>query len=396
MRSFITTALAVSLLAPAAASAAVPPTGVPPASGTYKAAPTTALRIGAVVPGRYIVRVRSARDPRAESAGLQPTNVYRGGFRGFSARLTSGELRRVRRDRDVVAVEPVRVVTGAGYQTADLPWGLDRIDQRSRPLNGGFGWSATGAGVNAYIIDSGIQTNHPQFGNRAIADFDNVGDGYRGQDCYGHGTHVAGTLGGSTYGVAKGVWLRSVRTLDCRNSGDTAKLIEAVNWVRANFRRPAVATISISGPRNAGVNQAVTALANAGVFVSVAAGNSGTDACASSPASAPGTYTVAASDANDNRAVTSSWQSNWGRCVDTYAPGLNVKSAYPGSQVRVWGGTSMAAPLAAGVVAQAKSAYGDGYSTAAWVQWMNNNATTNVIGGNIAGTPNRLLFKGGL
>ena len=169
-----------------------------------------------------------------------------------------------------------------------------------------------------------------------------------------------------------------------------------IDWVRANAAKPAVANISIGAPYSAALNQATTNLANSGVFVAVAAGNDGKDACTTSPSSAAGTFTVAASDSNDNRALLSNWSSNYGGCVDGYAPGVNVKSAWPGSTTNVISGTSMATPHVTGIIAAAKQTSGDSYSSATWVTWLKNNATPNVIGGNIAGTPNRLVFKGTL
>jgi subtilisin family serine protease len=390
-------AMAIAALAAPAANAAVPEApsrDLPPASGIVKAEPQGQAAPAKVVPGQFIVKVKKEKDPKnlANKHGLKTKFTFKNAFNGFSAELSDKKLERVKHDPDVVGVEPVTEVDGGATQNWDLPWGLDRLDQRYRPYSGTFTYGYSGYGVNAYIIDSGIQTNHPQFGGRAVAAYDNVGDGWAGQDCHGHGTHVAGTVGGATYGVAKSVRLYSVRTLDCNNAGRSDRTIAAVDWVRANFRRPAVANISIQGPKSTFVNQAVTNLTNAGVFVATIAANWNTDACTVSPGSAPGTFTAAASDFYDNKASFS----GWGACVDGYAPGVNVKSAYPGNRTTTMNGTSMAAPHVAGIIAVAKSAHGDGYSSATWVNWLKTNATPNVIGGNYAGTPNRLVFKGTL
>ena len=396
-----TLAAAVAAVAGApAAQADVPPTA--PAS-TEAATNDAKLRAqnqpatvasGEVVPGRFIVKVRHGKDPKAlaDENTAKPKFVFRDAFNGFSADLDSGKLAKLKRHPQVEGIEPVTVGSATATQTYDLPWGLDRIDQRSRPLSGGMTYSYTGAGVNAYIVDSGIQTSHPQFGGRASAVFDNVGDGRAGQDCNGHGTHVAGTVGGATYGVAKAVRLYSVRVLNCSGTTTSDKEMAALNWLRVNARRPAVVNVSIGGPKNTYLNQAVTNLANSGVFVSVAAGNDNLDACNASPASAPGSFTVAASNSYDQK-----WSSsNWGGCVDGYAPGVGVKSAYLNSTTTLMNGTSMAAPHVAGIIAVAKSAYGDGYSSSSWVSWLINNSTTNVISGNYTGTPNRLVWKGTL
>jgi subtilisin family serine protease len=393
-------ALAAVLSAVAAPSAmaalpGAPSSEAPSASGDAKAQrQSVATQAKDVVPGRFIVKLKGGKDAAvvAGAHGASLKSRFTSAMNGFTAEMTGAEVARMKRSPSVEAVEPVMKVEGSATQTASLPWGLDRIDQRYRPHSGSFTWGYSGAGVNAYIIDSGIQTNHPQFGGRATAVFDNVGDGWNGQDCHGHGTHVAGTVGSATFGVAKSVRLYGVRTLNCQNSGDTSKLIAAVDWVRRYARRPAVVNISIGAPRSALVNQAVTNLANSGIFVSVSAGNDNVDACTSSPASAVGTFTVAASDYYDNKASFS----NWGGCVDGYAPGVNVLSAYPGNRQTTMNGTSMAAPHVAGIIAVAKSAYGDGYTSASWVNWLISNATANVIGGNFAGTPSRMVFKGTL
>jgi subtilisin family serine protease len=289
-------------------------------------------------------------------------------------------------------VEPDRVVTADGTQNIDGngdPWGLDRIDQTALPLSRTYTYARDGAGVYAYIIDTGLQANHPDFGGRAQNVYDALGGS--GTDCHGHGTHVAGTIGGNTWGVAKRVHLRGVRVLGCTGSGSTSGIISALNWLRTNAVRPAVANMSLGGGRSTSLNSAANNLANSGVFLAVAAGNENQNACNVSPASAASAYTTAASDRTDLKASFS----NWGSCVDGWAPGVSIKSAWLSSGTRTISGTSMASPHVAGVGALYKSNYGDAASSAIST-WINNNATAGVVRSSPSGTPNRLLNKRGL
>ena len=350
-------------------------------------------RSGERIPGRYIVAVKKAGDPAAvarrhHAAGR---HVFRT-LHGFAARLDARQVRALRNSPRVAYVEPDRVVTLAATQTMDSqgqPWGLDRIDQRNLPLSRTYTYNRTGAGVTAYVIDTGIATGLADFGGRAQNVYDALGG--NGADCNGHGTHVAGTIGGATYGVAKGVQLRGVRVLNCSGSGSVSGIITALDWVRTHAVRPAVANMSLGGGYSAALNQATTSLVNSGVFMAVAAGNESQDACNVSPASAPGTYTSAASDRNDVRASFS----NYGGCVDGYAPGVDIKSAWLGGGTNTISGTSMASPHTAGVAALYKGANGDAAASTI-VSWINSNASAGVISGNVSGTPNRLLNKRGL
>ena len=355
---------------------------------------SAAGKAGDVIPGSYIVVVKDGSDPAAVANGrtADTKQVYRQALNGFSAKLSEGQVAKLKSMKRVDYVEQDRVVTTSATQSMDAagqPWGLDRIDQRSLPLSGTYTYNTTASGVTAYIIDTGIATGHSDFGGRASNVYDALGG--NGQDCNGHGTHVAGTVGGSTYGVAKGVQLRGVRVLGCDGSGSTSGIICALNWVRANAAKPAVANMSLGGGYSSSLNTAATNLANSGVFLAVAAGNESQDACNVSPASAPGTYTVAASDRNDTRA----YFSNYGGCVDGYAPGVDIKSAWLSGGTNIISGTSMASPHVAGVGALYKGANGDAASSTI-VNWVSTNATPNVIGANVGGTPNRLLYKAGL
>ncbi|KAF4410227.1 MULTISPECIES: S8 family peptidase [Streptomyces] len=322
------------------------------------------------------------------TARVKLKHVYTEALNGFSAKLDAAQLKELRGHESVAAIEEDAEVTVDATQY-NAPWGLDRVDQRNRPLDGGYTYSRNGSGVTAYIIDTGIQTSHPDFGGRAQNVYDAFGG--NGQDCQGHGTHVAGTVGGSTYGVAKGVALRGVRVLNCQGSGSISGIVAGFDWVRQNATKPAVANASLGGGYSSALNSAATNLANSGVHLAVAAGNENQNACNVSPASAPGTITVAASDSADRKASFS----NYGSCTDLYAPGVSVTSARMGGGSTAMSGTSMASPHVSGVAALYKSSYGDASSSAV-NNWIVSNATTNVISGNYSGTPNRLLFKSGM
>jgi subtilisin family serine protease len=345
-------------------------------------------RAGDKIPGRYIVVVKQDRDPAAVARWQDAGSRHMLGLiNGFSATLSSAQVTALRGSARVAYVEPDRVVTASTTQTVDLPWGLDRIDQRNRPLSGSYTYTGIGAGVTAYVIDTGIQTSHSQFGGRAAVAYDALGG--NGQDCNGHGTHVAGTIGGSTYGVAKGVTLRAVRVLNCSGSGSTSGIITALNWLASNHAAKSVANMSLGGGRSTALNTAATNLINSGVFLAVAAGNESQNACNVSPASTAAAYTTAASDSADRRASFS----NYGSCVDGYAPGVSIKSAWLSNGTNTISGTSMATPHVTGVAALYKASVTGNPSASTVTSWINTNATANVITSNPSGTPNRLLFK---
>lgn len=337
-------------------------------------------------------RAKAADERLAHAVGAKPLFVYNADLKGFAADLTHAQLQELRRSDRVKFVEPdERVREEAVHTQTGAPWDLTRIDERALNLDGIYRWSSDGAGVSIYVIDTGLQAAHSDFGGRAsfavnTVDRDN-------SDCNGHGTHVAGIAGGTKYGVAKGARLVGVKVLNCQGSGTMAAVIAGVNWVTEHHvPDKSVANMSLGGGANTALNDAVKHLVESGVFVSVAAGNNNQSACNFSPASAADAFTVAASDNADKKATFS----NWGPCVDAYAPGVAVTSDWIGSTTatNTISGTSMAAPVVAGIAALYLS---DHPSTpAATGVWITEHATPGVISNNTAGTANRLVYKGDL
>jgi len=355
------------------------------------------LPIGAV-PNRYIITLRQgSRDIQSEATRLSKdhrgrvTAVYESALRGFAVEMQPSDIAKLRRDPDVLAIEPDQIVSISGTQSPAPSWGLDRIDQRNLPLSHSYTVGPNGSGVHVYIIDTGILRTHVDFGGRAVFGFDAIQDGNGMTDCHGHGTHVAGTVGGATYGIAKAVRLHAVRVLDCTGFGLTSQVIAGVNWVTSHRIKPAVANMSLGGGFSQALNTAVANSIKAGVSYTIAAGNSNLDACTVSPASTPAAITVAASDSNDVRASFS----NLGTCVDLFGPGVAIKSDWNASNTAtmVLSGTSMAAPHAAGVVALYLQTHPT--ATPANVRYaLATTATGGVIRNAGFGTTNLLLFTG--
>jgi subtilisin family serine protease len=315
--------------------------------------------------------------------------VYGHALNGFAAEMSAEEALKLSEDPRVAFVEEDQIMEAVVTQT-NPPWGLDRIGQRDLPLNATYSYTTTGSGVNVYIIDTGIRRTHTQFGGRAFIGFDAIGDGQNTNDCHGHGTHVSGTVGGSTYGVAKAVRLFAVRVLGCSGSGSNSNVIAGVDWVKQNHISPAVANMSLGGGISTALDTAVRNSIASGVTYSIAAGNSNTNAANSSPARVTEAITVGSSTRTDAR----SWFSNFGSVVDIFAPGSGILSSYNTSNTATatLSGTSMAAPHVAGVAARILQS-NPGASPATVRNQIVNTATLNRVSGIPAGTANRLLFR---
>jgi subtilisin family serine protease len=285
----------------------------------------------------------------AQAFGGDVRHVYEHALKGYAGSFDEGQLGALLADARVESVERDGEVTAFTTQT-NATWGLDRIDQQSLPLSGTYTYTNTGASVTAYIIDTGIRFGHSEFAGRAVSGFDSV-DGGSADDCHGHGTHVAGTVGGTTYGVAKGVSLVAVRVLGCDGSGTTSGVIAGVDWVSGNHAsgQPAVANMSLGGSRSNALDNAVRSSIADGVSYAIAAGNSNRNACHFSPARVSEAMTIGATDQSDRRASFS----NLGDCVDWFAPGVGITSAWSTSNTATAtiSGTSMATPHTAGVAA---------------------------------------------
>lgn len=365
-------------------------------------APLIGANLSTAISGRYIV-VFKAGTPAADvsaaaehsmagefgrAAGGQVHFQYGTALNGFAASLSDKALAALRRNPNVEFIEADQIIT-IGATQSPATWGLDRIDQRNLPLNNSYTYNFTGAGVTAYVIDTGIRVSHNEFGGRAASGYDFVDNDANADDCHGHGTHVAGTVGGATYGVAKGVSLIAVRVLNCAGSGTTSGVIAGIDWITSHHTNgKAVANMSLGGSPSSALDNAVRNSINDGVVYAIAAGNNNANACNFSPARVAEAITVGATTSTDARAS----YSNKGKCLDLFAPGSSITSAWSTSDsaTNTISGTSMATPHVAGVAAL----YLEGHTgTPKQVRdAIVAAATSGVVKSKGSGSPNLLLY----
>lgn len=319
---------------------------------------------------------------------LKVERRYSQALQGMAVRADEKAIKRLLKDSRVSFVEE----DGMTYLDAtqsNATWGLDRSDQRDRPLNGSYIYNYTASGVRAYVIDSGINASHNDFGGRVLAGATAISDGRGTGDCNGHGTHVAGTIGGATWGIAKAIRLVPVRVFGCTGGSANSTIISGIDWVRTNAVKPAVANMSLGGGASSATDTAVNNLINSGVTVVVAAGNDNANACNYSPARVSNAITVGSTTSTDARSSFS----NYGSCVNIFAPGSSITSAWytSNSATNVISGTSMASPHVAGAAALYLAQYPSA-SPYTVRSALYNKASTNKLSSIGSGSPNRLLY----
>lgn len=382
---------AATLMATTGAALAQPPT---PPPGTFIAAdPAMAI------PDRYIVVLKNTQDLR--SRGVAPMardlageyggavkHTYSAALKGFTAELSKDDAQRLAADPAVAYVEQDQMATIAERQDNPPSWGLDRIDQRDLPLSRSYTYTGTADGVRVYVIDTGIRISHTDFGGRADHGRDLFDGDNDASDCNGHGTHVAGTIGGTKYGVAKKARLVSVRVLGCDGRGPGSGVLNGVEWIMANTAGPAVVNVSVKTGVSSALTSAVQASVAKGYTYVAAAANDNADACQVGPAYIPEVITVGATNSDDSRRSTS----NWGRCLDLFAPGGDITSAWHTGDTasNTISGTSMASPHVAGAAALHLGAH-PGATPAQIADAIVAAATTGKVTNPGTGSPNRLL-----
>ncbi len=375
-------------------------------SKLYAEVPIAGMDDPTRIPGQYIVRLKTDANLRSADKEVQRSFVrsrafsmlegsnarlfrsYGGKLNGFAVKASAQSIRMLAKNPDVEWIEADKTIYLSNLQS-NATWGLDRIDAR-KGLDSSYSWTASGTGAHAYIIDTGLKSTHVEFAGRVGDGFSSVSDGRGTEDCNGHGTHVTGTIGGKNYGVAKDVTVHPVRVFGCSGSTTNSAILAGIDWVVDNAEKPAVVNMSLGGSLSTALNRAVQEMIDAGISVVVAAGNSNANACNSSPAALPAAITVGSTTSTDARSSFS----NFGRCLDIFAPGSSILSAWFNSNTatQTISGTSMASPHVAGAVALLYEENPEA-SPAEITRLLLKQATPNVVTSPGANSSNLLLYS---